>query len=284
MHHVQRKLALPERRVCRAVGQARSTQRYQRRFRSDELALVRRMHELAARFSRFGYRRIWALLRAERWKVSRRRIHRLWQREGLKVPPKQKRRRRRGASENSILCKRAEHKDHVWTWDFIHDRTESGSKLKWLSIVDEFTKESVVWDVERRFGSMDVVLRLARLFRDGRVPEFIRSDNGPEFVAEAIRNWLDFVGVKTLYIAPGSPWENGYVESFHGKARDEFLNTEIFRNVLEAKVLSRRWQEHYNYERPHSALGYMTPAAFAKTLAPANRPENHGPALTASGI
>lgn len=231
----------------------------------EEKRLVSRMHELVRRHPRYGYRRIWALLRRDGWRVNVKRIHRLWKREGLKVPRKQHKKRRLGSSENGVGRRRAEHRDHVWCWDFIHDSDVGGRALKWLSIVDEFTRECLVLEVERSITAADVIDLLAELFLIRGVPRFIRSDNGPEFIAQAIRSYLDRAQVGTLYIAPGSPWENGVAESFHGKVRDELLNAEIFQDLREAKGLAGWWKNEYNHRRPHSGLDYQTPAMFAAT-------------------
>jgi putative transposase len=260
--------AASERRACRVMGQPRSTQRYAARAPgAAERRLVKRLHELARAHPRRGYRMIWGMLRLEGWRVNRKRVHRLWKKEGLKVPVKQRKQRRLGCSANGILRRRAEHKDHVWTWDFIHDSDECGRPLKWLSIVDEYTRECPVLEVERSMTAGDVIDVLAELFILRAVPGHIRSDNGPEFIAEAIRSYLARAGTGTLYIAPGSPWENAYVESFHARLRDELLNAELFADLREAKVLGARWRSDYNHRRPHSSLKYMTPAAFAASLA-----------------
>jgi transposase InsO family protein len=221
------------------------------------------MHELVREHPRYGYRRIWALLRREGWRVNRKRVHRLWRREGLKVPKKQRKKRGLGSGQNACSRRRAEHPDHVWAWDFIHDRTEDGRPLKWLSIVDEYTRECLALVVDRSLTSEAVLDVLAELFRTRGVPRHIRSDNGPEFIARAIREWLGRVGVATLYVEPGSPWENGYAESFHSRLRDELLEREAFLNLAEAKAHAARWRREYNHQRPHSSLGYLTPAEFA---------------------
>ena len=266
MNHVRKQLTVSERRACRAVDQARSSQRYRPAERSGERELVGKMLELVRRHPRYGYRRVWALLQAEGFAVNRKRVHRLWKKEGLKVPVKQHKRRRLGTSDNGIMWHHALHKDHVWAWDFIHDRTEEGRALKWLSVVDEFTRECLVLEVRRSFTSVDVIDVLRELFAIRGVPMHIRSDNGPEFIAQAIRSWLERARVQTLYIEPGSPWENGYAESFHGRLRDELLECELFTCLAEAKMLSTQWRLEYNHRRPHSSLGYVTPAAFAASL------------------
>jgi putative transposase len=252
-----------QRRACHVVGQPRATQRYALKVKDDEPALVGRMHELVRQRPRFGYRRIWALLRQEGWRVNRKRIWRLWKREGFKVPRKQRKRRRLGRSANGILRRWPTHIDHVWAWDFIHDRDERGRPLKLLPIEDEYTRECLALDVARSITAADVIRTLARLFAERGAPGFIRSDNGPEFIAQAIRDWLPRSGVQTLYIAPGAAWENAYSESLNSRLRDELLNRELFTSVLEAKVITEDYREEYNQRRPHSALGYQTPAAFA---------------------
>jgi transposase InsO family protein len=221
------------------------------------------MLQLVRGHPRFGYRRIWALLRAEGFRVNRKRVHRLWRANGLKVPVKQHKKRRLGTSDNGIVRHRASHKDHVWAWDFIHDRSEDGRALKWLSVVDEYTRECLALEVRRSFTSGDVIDVLRDLLLIRGTPQHIRCDNGPEFIAGAIRSWLENASVKTLYIEPGSPWENGYAESFHGRLRDELLDAELFTCLAEAKMLSEQWRLEYNHRRPHSSLGYLTPAAFA---------------------
>jgi putative transposase len=267
---LQQEFAVSERRACNAVDQPRSSQRYEAKPRDDEAPLVARMRTIAAQRPRFGYRRVAALLRAEAWNASATRVFRLWRREGLKVPQKRRKRRCLGNSRNACHVQLAKHKDDVWTWDFIFDRTISGSPLKWLSIVDEHTRECLALKVNRSITSEDVIDTLAELFAKRGVPRAIRSDNGPEFVAHAIRRWLSQVGTQSLYIEPGSPWENGYAESFHSRLRDEFLGLEVFDTLREAKRLTAAWREDYNHARPHSSLGYQTPAKFAAGCAAAD--------------
>ena len=230
---------------------------------------MQRMHELVRRHPRYGYRRIWALLRLEGRRVNRKRVHRLWRQEHFKVPQKQHKKRHLGSSSNSIVRRKAEHKDHVWCWDFIYDSDFRGRSLKWLSIMDEFTRECLVLEVERSITSRDVIDLLAELFIIRGVPGCIRSDNGPEFIATAIRWYLERANVGTLYIQKGSPWENGYAESFHGRVRDPGgpgLNVELFLDLRDAKGHAARWKNEYNHRRPHSSLGYVPPAKFAATL------------------
>lgn len=264
---LQVQFTVSERRACGVLDQPRSSQRYQPQPRSDEPALVKRMLELVRKRPRFGYRRIAWLLAAEGWRAGPARVFRLWRREGLKVPQKQRKRRRLGSSVNSCDRRRAEHKDHVWCWDFVFDRTASGSTLKWLSIVDEHTRECLALKVARGITSEDVIDTLAELFAMRGVPRHIRSDNGPEFIAIAIRRWLGQVDVEALYIEPGSPWENGYAESFHSRLRDEFLAVEVFENLTSARALTSAWKEDYNRYRPHGSLGYQTPSQFAAACA-----------------
>ena len=221
------------------------------------------MIEFAMTYGRYGYRRVTALLRREGWWVNHKRVERLWRREGLKVPQKQPKRGRLWLNDGSCLRLRPEHRNHVWSYDFVADRTHDGRPLRMLTIVDEYTRECLTIDVARRLGSNDVLERLADLMVERGTPDYIRSDNGPEFTAHAVRGWLERVGVKTLFIEPGSPWENGYVESFNGKFRDELLNGELFYTLTEAKVLIERWRNDYNRIRPHSALGYRPPAPEA---------------------
>ncbi len=228
--------------------------------------MLRRIIELACQYGRYGYRRITALLRREGWKVNHKRVARLWRQAGLKVPSKQPKRGRIWLNDGSCVRHRATHKDHVWTYDFVHTRTHDGRALRLLTLVDEYTRECLAIDVARRLDSEDVLEQLTWLFVTRGVPEYIRSDNGSEFTATAVRTWLQKVGVQTLYIEPGSPWENGYIESFNGKLRDELLNGEIFYSLTEAKVLIERWRREYNTIRPHSSLGYRPPAPEAMAM------------------
>jgi putative transposase len=221
---------------------------------------------LATRYGRYGYRRITALLNERGWKVNRKRVERIWRREGLKVPQKQPKRGRLWLNDGSCIRLRPEHKDHVWSYDFVTARTADGRAFRTLIIIDEYTRECLAILVGRRLTSEDVIDQLFNLFVLRGVPEHIRSDNGPEFTAKSIRKWLERLGVKTLFIEPGSPWENGYIESFNGKLRDELLNREIFTTLIEAKVLIADWRKEYNQVRPHSALGYRPPAPEAKML------------------
>jgi putative transposase len=241
-------------------------------------ALAKRMVELSRENPRYGYRRVWALLRREGWQLNKKRVHRLWREEGLKVPERQRKRRRllMGKSENGCTRRRAEHKDHVWSYDFVMDLTEDGRRLKMMPVVDEYTRECLSIDAERSITAEDVVDTLASLFRSRGEPAFIRSDNGPEFIAKAVKQWLELCGVRTLYIEPGSPWENAYSETFISRFSDEVLKREVFADLLEAKVLIEDYRGHYNNQRPHSALGYLTPAEFALAADHEKKVENAG--------
>ena len=270
VEELQGSFDVSERRACQVVGQPRSSQRYQREVRDDESRLAKRLLQLVRRHPRYGYRFITAKLRQEGWEVNAKRVYRLWRREGLKVPRKQRKRGRLGMSANGCVRRAAEHWNDVWAWDFVFDRTTNGTPLKWLSIVDEYTRECVCLKVARGITSEDVIDTLAELFAMRGVPRHIRSDNGPEFIAQAIQRWLKQLEVEALYIEPGAPWQNGYAESFHSRLRDEFLAREEFENVLSARRLTAIWKKEYNEERPHSSLGYVTPAAFAAGLGPAS--------------
>jgi len=225
---------------------------------------VERITELATQYGRYGYRRITAMLRHEGWQVNHKRVERIWRQEGLKVPQKQPKRRRLWLNDGSCIRLRPERKDHVWSYDFVTVRTAEGKAFRILNIIDEYSRECLAMLVKRHITSQDVIDQLFELIIFRGIPEHIRSDNGPEFTAKAIRRWLNCVGVKTLFIEPGSPWENGYIESFNGKLRDELLNREIFTTLIEAKVLIGQWGKEYNQVRPHSSLGYRPPAPEAR--------------------
>jgi transposase InsO family protein len=247
------------------VGVARSTHQFRPTRKADEGRLDEAILAVVRKHPRFGYRRVWAVLVADGWRVNRKRVYRAWRRLGLKVPRKARKKRRLGSSDNACHRRRAEGRDHVWCWDFIHDRTADGRPLKWLSVVDEYTRECLALEVGRGLTGRRVTELLGRLFAERGVPGHIRSDNGPEFIARAVREWLTGRAVEVLYIAPASPWENGYAESFHGKVRDEFLAAEEFGSLREAAVLGSEWRRAYNHDRPHSSLGYRTPAGFGSS-------------------
>lgn len=267
MQAVQCKLSVSQRRACRALDQPRSTQRYEVRIADDEPLLVAAIDALVLRYPRYGYRMIWAKLRQDGWRVNRKRVYRLWRREGHNVPQKQHKRRRLGHTENGCVRQVARCKDDVWAWDFIHDRDEFGRPLKWLSLVDEYTRECLLLEVERSMKAVDVIELISEVMLIRGVPCHIRSDNGPEFIAVALRRYLERAGVETLYIEPGAPWQNGYAESFHSRVRDELLNAELFTGLVDAKALAANWKNEYNHRRPHSSLGYQTPAAYAASQA-----------------
>ena len=253
-----------ERRACRVLGQVRSTQRSQPVVADDDARLRKRIVELASEYGRYGYRRVTALLVADGWRVNHKRVERIWRQEGLKVPQKQPKRGRLWLNDGSCVRLRPAFKDHVWSYDFVHMRTHDGRAVRMLTIIDEHTRECLAIDVARALTSEDVLDRLTQLFTQRGAPHYLRSDNGSEFTAQKVREWLSELSVRTLYIEPGSPWENGYIESFNGKLRDELLDGEIFYTLKEAQVLIERWRRHYNTVRPHSSLGYRPPAPVAR--------------------
>jgi putative transposase len=263
VEHVKAELGLSERRVCRVLGQHRSTQRKIPTTPADEAALTADIMALALQYGRYGYRRITALLREVGWRVNKKRVERIWRQEGLKVPQKQPKRGRLWLNDGSCIRLRPEHPNHVWSYDFVEDRTHDGRKFRMLNIIDEFTRECLAIRVSRKLKAVDVIEVLSDLFILHGVPAHIRSDNGPEFVAQAVRAWVSAVGAKTAYIEPGSPWENGYCESFNSKLRDELLKGEIFYTLKEAQIVIESWRRHYNTARPHSSLGYKPPAPEA---------------------
>jgi transposase InsO family protein len=230
--------------------------------------LAARIIELSTEYGRYGYRRITALLQREGWKVNHKRVERIWRSEGLKVPQKQPKRGRLWLNDGSCIRLRPQHKDHIWSYDFMIARTSDGRPFRILTILDEYTRECQAISVERRISSLDVIDQLFNLFIFRGIPKHIRSDNGPEFTAKVVRSWLNRLGVKTLFIEPGSPWENGYIESFNGKLRDELLSREVFTTLLEARILIEYWRKGYNHIRPHSSLRYRPPAPEAIQSAP----------------
>ena len=263
MEHLRGKFRISERRLCRLVGQARSTQRYAAPAREDEELLRAEIVRLASRYGRYGYRRITALLRRDGWRVNHKRVERIWRQEGLKVPKRHPKRGRLWLNDGSCVRLRPSHRNHVWSYDFVSERTHDGRALKIMTLIDEFSRECLALLVERHLTSDDVLYCLADLFIWHGIPDYIRSDNGPEFTATAVRQWLEHLGVKTLFIEPGSPWENGYNESFNGKLTDEVLNREVFFTLKEAKIVIENWRREYNTIRPHSSLNYRPPAPEA---------------------
>ncbi len=260
MVHIQQKLGVSERRACKVLGQPRSVQRHKPKRSFEQEALRKDIVRLASRYGRYGYRRITALLRAEGWRVNHKRVERIWREEGLKVPVKQPKRARLYLNDGSCIRLRSCWKNHVWSYDFVTDRLRSGKRIKILTVIDEYTRKCLAIRVGKVFKAHEVLDVLSTLFITEGTPDYIRSDNGSEFTAKALREWIESVGVRTAYIEPGSPWENGYNESFNGKLRDELLNGEIFYNIKEAQVLIEEWRRHYNEVRPHSSLGYKPPA------------------------
>ena len=236
--------------------------------RVDEDALTQAIIALASEYGRYGYRRITWLLRDAGWAVGTDRVQRIWRREGLKVPNKQRPRSRLWLNDGSCIRLRPERRNHVWSYDFVEAQTHDGRKVRLMTLIDEFTRECLAIRVARRINSLGVLETMADVMLVRGVPEHIRSDNGPEMTAKIVRHWLAQVGAKTLYIEPGSPWENGYCESFNGKLRDELLNGEIFYTLKEAKAVIGQWRSHYNTARPHSSLGYRPPAPQAFSLVP----------------
>lgn len=228
--------------------------------KNDESILVERMIEFTKQYGRYGYRRVTALLQSEGFRVNHKRIERLWRREGLKVPTKQPKRKRLWLNDGSCVRLRSSYKNHVWSYDFVMDRTHNGKAIRMLTVIDESTRECLAIEVNRKLNSQNVIDVLSQLFIEYGTPQYIRSDNGPEFIAKRLRYWLKCHKIDTLYIEPGSPWENGYIESFNGKLRDELLKREVFDTLYEAQVLIERWRIEYNTIRPHSSLGYRPPA------------------------
>jgi putative transposase len=258
------RLQVSERRACRITGQHRSTQRHRPRRSDRDDGLRGRLRALSRQHPRWGYRRAWAFLRSEGWELNRKKIQRIWREEGLRVPARRRKRYRLGTSTTPAARLRAERPDHVWALDFQFDTTVDGRVLKLLHVVDEHTREALAVEVARRVDSDHTVRVLDRIVRErGRPPELVRMDNGPELTANALRDWCRFGGTGSSYIEPGSPWENPFVESFASRVRDEVLAVEAFGSLLEAKTVIEEWKTTYNTLRPHSSLGWQTPAAYA---------------------
>ena len=267
MEHVKEMFGVSERRACKVLGHPRSTHRYEPIPGEDEQGLTEEIVELASRYGRYGYRRVTALLRMEGWDVNHKRVERIWRREGLKVPAKQPKRGRLWLNDGSCVRLQPQGPNHVWAYDFVLVRTQDSRAVRLLTVIDEYTRECLAIRADRQIRSSDVIETLAELMMIRGVPDHIRSDNGPESPARAVREWLGRVGARTLYIEPGSPWENGYIESFNGKLRDELLDRELFYTLLEVRVLTERYRQIYNRIRPHSSLGYRPPAP--ETVLPA---------------
>lgn len=263
MQAARKRLKVSERRACRVLGQLRSTQRYlpkPNQFREDVRS---RVLAIAEEFGRYGYRKVTDMMNEEGWKIGYDRVYRIWREEGLKVPQKQPKRGRLWLADGSCIRLRPQHRNHVWSYDFVADRTHDGKPIKIFNVIDEFSRECLASVVMRRIRSQEVILILAGLMILHGCPEHVRSDNGPEFIAKKLLAWFDTLDVKPLFIEPGSPWENGYCESFNGKMRYELLNGEIFYTLKEAQVIIENWRIQYNTRRPHSSLGGRPPAPKA---------------------
>lgn len=254
------KLDVSERRACAALGLSRSVFRHNVRQKPDEEKLRHDIIRLAGTYGRYGYKRITALLRTEGWIVNHKRVERIWREEGLKVPKKQPKKGRLYLNDGSCIRLKPCWKNHVWSYDFVADRLSSGRKIRMLTVLDEYSRKSLAIRVDYKLKADDVLDVLSDLFITEGLPDYIRSDNGSEFTAHHLREWLKALDVKTAFIEPGSPWENGYNESFNGRLRDELLNGELFYSLKEAQVIVENWRNHYNQIRPHSSLGYRPPA------------------------
>ena len=269
-------LGMSEREACRALGQNRGSFRRPKKVASDELALTADIIRLASKYGRYGYKKVTALLRIEGWPVNKKRVERIWKAEGLRVPECHRKRGRLYLNDGSCIRLRPCWKNHVWAYDFVFERLMDGTKIRFLTVVDEYTRECLAIRVGYNLKSDDVMDVLTDLFIARGIPDHIRSDNGAEFTAKVIRAWLKNLGVKTLYISPGSPWENGYNESFNGKFRKEFLDLEALTTLQEAKVLTEQWRHVYNHIRPHISLGYKPPAPLAHPLPDLSRRATRG--------
>lgn len=257
--HVRQKLDTSERRTCRTVGMARSTQQYKARKAEDDDALRLALIRLAKQYGRYGYRKIAKLLRLEGWVVNHKKVERLWREEGLQLPKRHKKRKRLYHKDSSIIRLRPQYRNHIWSVDFVHDKLSSGRPYKMLTVLDEYTREALCVHVRARMGSADVLEALYPLLLKHGKPDHIRSDNGPEFIAGHLQDWLTKVGIKPLRIYPGSPWENGYNERFNGTLRREILNAEWFTSLHQAQTVINTWLRQYNRVRPHQALGMCPP-------------------------
>lgn len=271
---LQDRLDLSERRACQITGQHRSTQRHEPKLAPDDEALRRRLRELATKKPRWGYRRAHAhLVNEEGWEVNRKRVQRIWREEGLRVPQKKRKRRRLGVSTAAGADRlQAERPNHVWALDFQHDATSDGRELKFLNVVDEFTREALAIEVSRSIDADRTVEVLEAITGQRGAPENIRADNGPELTARVLREWCESESTRTAYIDPGAPWQNGWIESFNARFRDEVLDVEEFSSLTEARFIAEDWREDYNRHHPHSALGMRSPGAFAAAWEPAEAP------------
>lgn len=278
---VQGKTGNSQRRICKVLKQHRSVQRYRPKINEEERRLIKAMQKLAVRHKRFGYRRIAVELKKQGWRVNAKRVHRLWKAEGLQLRKKSRKRKSTGnMGQNACHIHRAEHPNHVWSYDFVAERTERGARLRVLTVVDEFTRKCIAIKVCRKFRHLDVVDILSELFIAYGKPMAIRSDNGSEFRAKVVVDMLEAAGVKKLFVEPGSPWENGYIESFNGKLRDECLNGELFLSLADARYVVDKWRHWYNDERPHSRLNWMTPSRFSASWVAPDSATPHPPPPT----
>ena len=260
-------LGVSEREACRALGVNRGSHRQPKKVAGDEADLTEDIIRLATQYGRYGYKKVTALLKVEGWRINHKRVERIWRQEGLRVPERHKKRGRLYLNDGSCIRLRSCWPNHVWAYDFVFARLMDGTKIRFLTVVDEYTRECLALHVDYRLKSDDVMEVLTGLFIQKGIPNHIRSDNGSEFTADAIRLWLEKrIGVKPLYISPGSPWENGYNESFNGKFRKEFLDLEVFYTLKEAQVLTKQWRHVYNHIRPHISLGYKPPAPLTHTF------------------
>lgn len=266
MDHAVKNLGVSERRACKILFQIRGTQRYRAVPNPEQSKLRDRVLELATLYGRYGYRQITNLLNAQGWRVGKDRVYTIWREEGLKVPQKQPKRARLWLASGSCIRLRPEYRNHVWSYDFVSYRTHDGRVLRILNILDEYSRVCLCSYVARRIRSGDIIFILADLFLKYGFPRHIRSDNGPEFIARKLIKWLKHLEVTPTFIEPGSPWENGYIESFNGKMRYELLNGEIFYTLLEARIVIEQWRIHYNQIRPHSSLSGKAPAPESKLL------------------
>jgi putative transposase len=262
--YAQQRLGVSERQACKALGQSRGLQRRSRIRQDDDERLRRDIITLARQYGRYGYKRITAMLKVAGWQVNHKRVERIWREEGLKVPAHQKKRRRLYLNDGSCIRLCPHWQNHVWSYDFVAERLMNGRKIRILTVIDEYTRECLALRVGYSLKSDDVMDVLSDLFIERGLPDHIRSDNGSEFTAKSIKGWLERLKVRTLYIEPGSPWENGYNESFNGRLRDELLNGEVFYTLKEAQVILEKWRHHYNHIRPHSSLNYHPPAPMAR--------------------
>ena len=249
-----------ERHACSALGVHRSSIHRPPKRADDEETLTEDILRLAQQYGRYGYRRITSLLQAEGWRINHKRVERIWREQGLKVPKKQPKKKRLYLNDGSCIRLRPLYPNHVWSYDFVSDRLSNGRQIRMLTVIDEYTRKCLTIRVDYRLKSDDVLDALSTLFLTQGMPEYIRSDNGSEFTAQVLQDWLRGLDVKTAYIEPGSPWENGFNERFNGSLRDECLNLEYFHTLKEARVIIGQWVNEYNHIRPHSSLGYRPPA------------------------